>query len=113
MNQKVWPVQVSERWMIRSDVEIVIHPRRICTGPCPFHNPSQHHMSGWPMLWRAEWGLMERLCPDCRCGHPDPDSVAYLVGIGIRSGWIHGCCGACDPERGCSEKAYVVSEECV
>lgn len=56
------------------------HPRSECADrgiPCCIHEPSDHHMRDWPMLWRADTGVMERTCPH-GVGHPDPDHMAYV-----------------------------------
>lgn len=55
------------------------HPRSACEGrdiPCCIHSPSEHHMRTWPMNWRGDTRVMERLCPH-GTGHPDPDHMAY------------------------------------
>lgn len=81
---------------------LVVHPEEICEKPCPWHGPSDHHMRDWPIFLRAS-GLAERVCQhdDGSCGHPDPDSLAFLrrhdpegsAGLGL-----HGCDGCCVPE---------------
>ena len=56
------------------------HPGEKCEGrgiPCCIHFPSDHHMRDWEMNWRADTGVMERLCPH-GIGHPDPDHMAYV-----------------------------------
>lgn len=77
-----------------------IHSPDDCAGePCPFHNPSDHHMKDWPKSVRHDRGcLVERHCPDNGIGHPDPDSVAWLVRTTGQDHWgIHGCDGCCTP----------------
>lgn len=74
------------------------HSAQDCTGRCPIHDPSDHHMVGWPLHLRADLvqPLMERLCPQHGIGHPDPDSVEFIIQITGDDGWgIHGCCGCC------------------
>lgn len=68
-----------------------VHPRRICVPPCPIHEPSDHHMKNWPLVWRDDRRLMERRCPH-GIGHPDPDdaNIAYGLDPGV-----HGCDGCC------------------
>lgn len=70
-----------------------VHTRTKCKGqPCCIHNPTQGPMVTWPLNWRADRGLMERLCPH-GVGHPDPDDMKVK-----RSplGGLHGCpCGCC------------------
>lgn len=59
------------------------HGRDKCAGrpiPCCIHNPSDHHMRTWTMNWRADTGVMERICPH-DVGHPDPDHMAYVLSL--------------------------------
>lgn len=68
---------------------------------CVIHCPSDHHMRDWPLIWRTG-GLFdikpphfERQCPH-GIGHPDPDSVGYLMRHGEDpSITVHGCDGCC------------------
>lgn len=75
-----------------------VHPRTACEGRyCCIHNPSDHVMYEFPLHFRNDNGLMERICPH-GIGHPDPDALAYeeMVRPGsalARS--IHGCDGCC------------------
>lgn len=65
-----------------------------CSGEyCVIHNPSGHHMVDWPMNWRADTSVMERICPH-GIGHPDPDDTAHRVRMGLGGG-VHGCDGCC------------------
>jgi hypothetical protein len=99
-------------WQINSRQVITIHAKAACKGHyCSMHNPSNHHMRDWPMLWRSDTGVMERLCP-CGVGHPDPDDAAYNIRIGQAHKSIHGCCGCCNPETAkISPKARLVDVE--
>tara|TARA_R110000787_G_scaffold16774_5_gene52582 strand:+ start:3125 stop:3385 length:261 start_codon:yes stop_codon:yes gene_type:complete len=64
-----------------------IHPRAKCKGPnCVIHNPSDHHMRDWPLHWREDRGIFERICPH-GVGHPDPDDISIDT--------THGCDGCC------------------
>jgi hypothetical protein len=76
---------------------MTIHDPAACVGyPCPYHNPSAHHMVTWRKVVR-ETTLVERLCPH-GIGHPDPDSVAYMNRVTEDEGWgSHGCDGCCRP----------------
>ena len=66
------------------------HGPEVCVDNyCPVHNPSNHHMRKWPLNYRQDRGITERICP-CGVGHPDPD--CYLA---KRDGGVHGCCGCC------------------
>lgn len=72
-----------------------VHSPDKCRGySCIIHNPSDHHMREWPMVWREWHGYFERTCPH-GIGHPDPDDVAYRLRIGDRSVGVHGCDGCC------------------
>lgn len=60
---------------------ISTHPDTACDGQgCSVHHPSSHSMKDWPQYWRADRGLMERVCPH-GTGHPDPDDLAYKATI--------------------------------
>lgn len=80
-----------------------VHSESECEGRgCPIHHPSDHHMKDWPMNWRNDRNLMERMCKH-GVGHPDPDDLAYKESVGPGSSrWesIHGCCGCCVEGRG-------------
>jgi hypothetical protein len=68
------------------------HKAADCKGPnCPVHNPSDHHMRSWPLHYREDRGITERICPH-GIGHPDPDDINAQ---GIES--VHGCDGCCEP----------------
>ena len=74
-----------------------VHSKSDCTGPCPIHNPSDHHMKDWDLNWRIDLGIFERICK-CGVGHPDPDSLNYIRKTDpklAKSLSIHGCCGCC------------------
>jgi hypothetical protein len=77
-----------------------VHNRDDCIGrPCVIHEPSDHHMAGWPTNFRTGGPLdikgphMERVCPH-GVGHPDPDDLAFWKSRGQDYG-VHGCCGCC------------------
>jgi hypothetical protein len=81
----------------REGGEMKTHDDTQCSGQfCCIHNPSDHHMRGWPMLWRSDTGVMERTCPH-GVGHPDPDDVAHNMRIGRGYKAVHGCDGCCIP----------------
>jgi hypothetical protein len=72
-----------------------VHSPLQCEGrPCVIHHPSDHHMRGWPMLWRADLGIMERTCPH-GIGHPDPDDLAFHESLGHDWLGVHGCDRCC------------------
>lgn len=77
------------------------HPASKCAGEfCCIHNPSPHGMRDWPMMWRADRYLMERICPH-GVGHPDPDDLAHKHRIMDQVEYdkfafgVHGCDGCC------------------
>lgn len=54
-----------------------IHSDSACEGrPCVIHNPTNHHMRAFPLRWRHDRHLFERICPH-GVGHPDPDQFAF------------------------------------
>jgi hypothetical protein len=65
---------------------------------CVIHNPSNHVMKDFPTHWRADRGLMERICPH-GVGHPDPDDLAFKYRkhgkIKMKYEAVHGCDGCC------------------
>jgi hypothetical protein len=72
-----------------------MHLTTACAGRhCVVHNPSDHHMRSWPLVWRGDKGVMERTCQH-GVGHPDPDDAAYLVSVGRDAWTIHSCEGCC------------------
>ena len=75
-----------------------VHSPGACAGRnCVIHNPSDHHMRGWPTNWRhGGFGdimppHMERMC-EHGVGHPDPDDLAFHGSAAIG---VHGCDGCC------------------
>lgn len=71
-----------------------VHFKKDCEGPCVLHNPSGHHMSEWPLLWRYDRHIFERLCAH-GIGHPDPDQYAYWARTDQEHQGVHGCDGCC------------------
>lgn len=70
-----------------------VHPPTACEGrACVIHSPSLHAMSEWQLHWRGDRGIFERICPECGCGHPDPDEVAYWQETNQEWQAVHGCC---------------------
>ena len=88
---------LNEKYLTGTGQVLRVHRKKDCVGPhCPIHNPSDHHMKDWPTHWRADRGIMERVC-EHGVGHPDPDD-AFADGV-------HGCDGCCTPpaEKKCPE----------
>lgn len=77
-----------------------VHSKTDCAGRyCVVHHPSPHHMRDWPLNWRGDTQVMERLCPH-GVGHPDPDHLAYVRTHNTQLATlqaVHGCCGCCQP----------------
>jgi len=75
-----------------------VHPVEKCSGQwCVIHNPSDHCMRGFPLHWRDDGNVMERICPH-GVGHPDPDALAFRDPDGWRGMGSHGCDGCCRGE---------------
>jgi hypothetical protein len=70
---------------------IRFHTKGVCSGDCPIHKPTNHHMVKWPLNWRHDRFIFERMCPH-GIGHPDPDSLAFTP----NDPGIHGCDGCCN-----------------
>lgn len=98
----------------RPGVVLMNHAAEVCQdGPCCIHRPSDHHMASWPMTFRPDRAILcpthedhalvltERVCAH-GCGHPDPDSLAWLRQHDPSDfgGWgVHGCCHCCREAR--------------
>lgn len=79
--------------------KLITHDPSKCAGQnCCIHNPSNHHMKDWPMKWRSDKCVMERICPH-GIGHPDPDDAAYNTACGKDFLNVHGCDGCCNPTK--------------
>ncbi len=75
------------------------HEESKCSGQhCCIHNPSEHHMREWPLNWRQDKGVMERIC-ERGVWHPDPDDAAHNVRSGRGYLNIHGCDGCCKAQQ--------------
>lgn len=79
---------------------ISTHPPEKCAGrACVIHAPSEHHMRDWPLNWRADRYLMERMC-EHGVGHPDPDDVAYQkIARPEAAAGMHSCDLCCIPPK--------------
>jgi hypothetical protein len=78
---------------------LAVHSLEDCRGPvCPIHRPTPHHMRNWPMIWRGDRRIFERVC-EHGIGHPDPDyQEAKLFIQGFMDG-VHGCDFCCAHPR--------------
>lgn len=93
---------IAERLAV-SDVEgielVNVHPIEACTGrTCVVHSPTFHHMRRWPLHWRDDRTMFERICPH-GIGHPDPDQFDYWRDTGQDAQGVHGCDGCCQRPR--------------
>lgn len=77
-----------EFFQVNQRTLLVVHSKEVCDGaPCVIHAPTDHHMRAWPLKWRTDRQIFERICPH-GIGHPDPDQ---------RADGTHGCDGCCSP----------------
>jgi hypothetical protein len=67
-----------------------IHPDATCSGRCPIHAPSNHHMATWPLHWNEAFSFMERACGH-GLFHPDPDDIKVRA-LGQDRHRCDGCC---------------------
>lgn len=70
-----------------------------CDQGCVIHHRTDHHMRHWRLIWRDDRGIFERLCPEHKVGHPDPDQFPYWKATRQESQGVHGCCGCCRGSR--------------
>lgn len=72
-----------------------IHDIRQCyKRSCVIHSPTKHRMSTWPLHYRGDRKIFERIC-EHGIGHPDPDQYDFWVDIGRTANKVHGCDGCC------------------
>lgn len=78
------------------------HPASVCADDpaCCIHKPSGHPLNKAALNWRADRGLMERICAH-GVAHPDPDDLAHKRRVlgqeryDMGSWAIHNCDGCC------------------
>lgn len=74
-----------------------VHSPILCVGrPCVVHNPTQHHMRQWALLFRNDRGIFERICVH-GIAHPDPDQFDFWEETNQMFAASHGCDGCCVP----------------
>lgn len=88
-----------EYWVIKQDdSEFVlehVHPEGSCGATiCVIHNPTEHHMRDWFLVWRGDRRIFERIC-EHSVGHPDPDQYEYWKATKQEMMGVHGCDGCC------------------
>lgn len=93
-----------ETWGVAlGPVTLHTHSADVCADDpaCCIHKPSNHPLRDSMLNWRADRGLMERIC-DHGIGHPDPDDLAHkrrtltpeqYRGHAYESHGCDGCCG--------------------
>lgn len=83
-----------EVWVSDTGQKLMIHKKGVCTGACPVHKSSSHHMRKWKLHWREDRKMMERIC-EHGIGHPDPDDTAFRKTAYKDDDTVHGCDGCC------------------
>lgn len=79
-------------------VLVGVHTRESCGGDyCVVHCPKHTHMDDWPLIWRDDRGIFERIDP-LGCGHPDPSQFDYWERTNQEWQTVHGCTGLCNEE---------------
>lgn len=98
--------KIFERVVLSSDQIIMAHSKKDCKPPCALHSPSSHPMITWKLVYREDIGLLERVC-EHGIGHPDPDSVKFLIEqMGMdESITVHGCDDCCSKENKYKQEA--------
>src|SRR5688572_6738291 len=97
MTEPQWikATKVELGWRIGNLVLGEVHSAEACVGEaCVIHNPTRHKLSSWPMLWRDDRQIVERLCSH-GVGHPDPDQWQHWSSTDRMYEQVHGCCGCC------------------
>ena len=94
-----WRIVGSELEEITEPLLVGVHdPGECADGVCTVHHPTDHPMRDWPLHWRGDRGLFERLCTH-GVGHPDPDQWAFwdsaLDVADAQAMRVHGCDGCC------------------
>lgn len=87
---------MSETYMMVHGIPMSnVHSDTACEGRrCIVHRQTHHTMEGWPMIFRADRFLWERVC-EHGVGHPDPDQFDYWELTGRTYEAVHGCDGCC------------------
>lgn len=64
-----------------------------CKGEwCSIHRPKPGVWDSWPLLWRSDTRIMERVCPH-GCGHPAVEQLDHWAATDQMYQAVHGCCG--------------------
>ena len=90
-----------EKFITGTNQKIMVHDKDKCQGEyCCIHRPSNHIMKDWPLHWRDDIQIMERIC-EHGVGHPDPDDLEFRKSQEQDESkhkylGVHGCCGCCN-----------------
>lgn len=69
-----------------------VHSALDCAGrECIIHSPKPRDTDDWPLLWRGDRAIFERICPH-GTGHPDAAQFEYWHEQDEDWQRIHGCC---------------------
>lgn len=72
-----------------------VHSYSVCRGrECIIHRPDRRDSDLWPLLWREDRGIFERICPH-GVGHPDRAQRDYWLRTEQEHNFIHGCDFCC------------------
>ncbi len=88
------PEGMERSWWPKTGLVLTHHAEDGCEGACPIHAPSDHHMTSWPLHWRPDRGIFERLC-EHGVGHPDPDTIRHIQRTTGCDNGTHCCDGCC------------------
>lgn len=86
---------MSKRYILGDTEFVNVHKKKDCGGKfCVFHNPKHTFMDEWPLIWRDDRGIFERICSH-GTGHPDPSQQDYWRKTGQEWQMVHGCDRCC------------------
>lgn len=90
-----------KRYVLPNGLELVnVHDESKCDGRvCIVHSPTDHHMRDWPLHFREDRGIFERICPH-GVGHPDFDQYEFWEETDQMWQAAHGCDFCCAREGG-------------
>jgi hypothetical protein len=97
---------LSDLWGVPGQGVYKTHGPKLCSGQtCCIHNPSDHHMVDWPMIFNNQrLFLAQRVC-EHGVAHSDPDSLRYFANRQdipdriVTMLAIHECDGCCLPDN--------------
>lgn len=84
--------------VLKEKQSLLVHNRLLCEGfPCSIHNPLDNPMKDWPLLWRADKGSMERVCPH-GIGYPAMEDIMFRERNNLPTISVFGSCPDCGLE---------------